>query len=241
VDAGWKWNNEKGLQFSTGPSLQWYRYDADENEGRFIEGQGRVGSYDSLTVDRAKWHAGWTADLELDQRNHPLLPSWGSYLNLNLRAYHAINTYARSYGQVNMAIALYRSLNAGRTIVLANRTGAGITVGHAAFYQSQFLGGHENLQGFRQYRFAGDHLLWNNLELRIKLADWGGYILPGQFGFTGFYDLGRVWQRGESSRRWHQGVGGGFYYAPAQMALFQLVAGYSREGWLPYFTVGFRF
>lgn len=241
VDAGWKWNNEKGLQFSTGPSLQWYRYDADENEGRFIEGQGRVGSYDSLTVDKAKWHAGWTADLVLDQRNHPLLPNWGSYLNLNLRAYHAISTYARSYGQVNMAIALYRSLNARRTIILANRIGAGFTIGHAAFYQSQFLGGHENLQGFRQYRFAGDHLLWNNLELRIKLADWGGYVLPGQFGFTGFYDLGRVWQRGESSRSWHQGVGGGFYYAPAQMALFQLVAGYSREGWLPYFTVGFRF
>lgn len=241
VDPGWKWDNEKRLQFSTGPSLQWYRYDADENTGRFIDGPGRIGTYDSATVDRAKWHAGWTADLILDQRNHPILPTWGSYLDINLRAYQAISAFARPYGQANISIALYRSLNARRTIVLANRTGAGFTVGHAAFYQSQFLGGHENLQGFRQYRFAGDHLFWNNLELRIKLADWGGYILPGQFGFTGFYDLGRVWQRGQVSTRWHQGVGGGFYFAPARMALFQLVAGYSREGWLPYFTVGFRF
>jgi len=25
------------------------------------------------------------------------------------------------------------------------------------------------------------------------------------------------------------------------MAVFQLVAGYSQEGWYPYFTMGFRF
>ena len=58
---------------------------------------------------------------------------------------------------------------------------------------------------------------------------------------TGFYDLGRVWLKNEESNRWHQGVGGEFYFATARLALIQVVAGYSREGWLPYFTVGIRF
>jgi hemolysin activation/secretion protein len=126
-------------------------------------------------------------------------------------------------------------------VVVADRVGGAVTVGKAAFYQSAFLGSHENLLGFRQYRFAGDHSLYNNLEFRIKLANFASYILPGQFGITGFYDAGRVWVKGESSNVWHQGVGGGLYFAPAQMAVIQVQAGYSNEGWYPYIIMGFRF
>ncbi len=32
-------------------------------------------------------------------------------------------------------------------------------------------------------------MFYNNLELRIKLADIANYILPGQLGLTGFYDI----------------------------------------------------
>jgi len=52
---------------------------------------------------------------------------------------------------------------------------------------------------------------------------------------------GRVWEENDNSGEWHAGVGGGFYFAPAHMVVLQLVAGYSKEGWLPYFTMGFRF
>jgi outer membrane translocation and assembly module TamA len=119
--------------------------------------------------------------------------------------------------------------------------GGVVTVGKTAFYQSAFLGGHENLLGYRQYRFAGQHSMYNNLELRVRLADVASYILPGQLGLVGFYDVGRVWEKNESSDLWHQGTGGGLYFSPAQMALFQFVVGYSNEGVYPYFTMGFRF
>lgn len=241
ADLGFRWKDAKSLRFSMGPSVQWYRYDADENINRFLDDPSNTGSYDSSSIRETKWHAGWSAQLSHDTRNNVVLPSWGSFVDVKLQAYHGLSKFARSNGQANISVAIYKPLNAKRTIILAERLGGGVTVGKTTFYQSQFLGGHENLQGFRQYRFAGQHMMFNNLELRIKLADWGGYLLPGQFGFTGFYDLGRVWQTGESSQRWHQGVGGGFYFAPARMALLQLVAGYSREGWLPYLTVGFRF
>ena len=138
-------------------------------------------------------------------------------------------------------VAVYKSLNKRSTLVVANRLGGAVTIGKAAFYQSAFLGGHENLFGFRQYRFAGEHMIYNNLEFRLKLANFASYILPGQFGMTGFYDVGRVWEKNESSNIWHQGVGGGFYFAPAQMAVFQVTAGWSKEGWFPYVIMGFRF
>jgi hypothetical protein len=57
----------------------------------------------------------------------------------------------------------------------------------------------------------------------------------------GLFDIGRVWQKDDPSHDWHNGVGGGFYFAPAQLALFQCVVSYSSEGWYPTVALGFRF
>lgn len=221
--------------------MQLYRYDSDENEGRFISNAALIGSYDSSSIEKHKLHLGLVLNFENDTRNNALIPTWGSLVKFRIQGYQGMNTVARSFIQINPEISIYKALNTRRSIILAERLGGGITIGKTAFYQSQFIGGHENLLGYRQYRFAGQHALFNNLELRIKLADFASYILPGQFGLTGFFDIGRVWEPAEESRKWHNGYGGGIYYAPARMAILQLVAGYSKEGWLPYFTVGFRF
>jgi outer membrane translocation and assembly module TamA len=152
-----------------------------------------------------------------------------------------MNNYSKSYVQVIPEATFYKPLNARRTIVLAERLGGGISLGKTAFYQSLFIGGHENLLGYRQFRFAGQHSLYNNLELRMKIADFASYFLPGQLGLTYFFDIGRVWEKKDNSGEWHTGAGGGVYFAPAQLVVLQLVAGHSKEGWLPYFTMGFRF
>jgi outer membrane translocation and assembly module TamA len=84
-------------------------------------------------------------------------------------------------------------------------------------------------------------MIYNNLEARIKLTDFTGYIIGGQFGMVAFYDAGRVWVKDEKSKTWHHGTGGGLYFAPAQMIVVSAVAGYSSEGLYPYITLGFRF
>jgi hemolysin activation/secretion protein len=119
--------------------------------------------------------------------------------------------------------------------------GGTVTFGSPAFYQSAFIGGQENLLGYRQYRFAGQHSFYNNLELRVKVADIANYLLPGQFGISGFYDAGRVWIKHDNSGKWHNGVGGGIYFAPASLVAFSFVMGHSTEGWYPYFAMGLRF
>ena len=137
--------------------------------------------------------------------------------------------------------SIYRSLTNNGSVVLANRLGGGFTVGKPAFYQLLFLDGKDNLMGYRQYRFAGKQMLYNNLEMRVKLTDFAGYVLPGQFGITGFFDVGRVWVDGENSQKWHNGFGGGFYFAPAQLFLLRATLSYSDEGLYPYISFGFRF
>ncbi len=241
LEAAARWRSGKSNSFSVGPSFQYYRFSADDNAGRFINQPDKLHSYDSATIDKDKTHAGLVAAFIHDGRSSGILPLFGNYFNARLQGYAGLNSYSKSYLQFTAQLAFYRSLDRKSNIVLANRIGGGITAGKTTFYQSLFLGGQSNMLGFRQFRFAGEHSLYNNLELRIKLGDLASYILPGQIGVLAFYDIGKVWQQGYNDKSWHQGVGGGIYFAPAQLFVFQMLAGYSNEGWYPYFTAGFRF
>ncbi|MCG2617445.1 BamA/TamA family outer membrane protein [Terrimonas sp. NA20] len=241
LDPAFRWRGAKGSAFSVGPSAYYYTFDADDNAGRFISNTAQVGSYDSLTLDQKKLHLGVVMTYVNDNRNNKVIPQWGSFINIRLQAYKGMGMYAKDFVQLIPEVALYKNLNRRATIILAERFGGTVTLGKTAFYQSAFLGGQENLLGYRQFRFAGQHSFYNNLELRIKLADLVNYILPGQFGITGFWDVGRVWQNPDNSSKWHSGVGGGIYFAPASMLSLSFVMGNSSEGWYPYFTMGLRF
>jgi hypothetical protein len=239
--VGLRWRNNKGVSFSVGPALQHYGFDSADNKGRFLSNGGRVATYDSATISKNKTHAGVVMDFLVDRRNNMLLPSKGYNLDVRLKAYGGVSNYAKSFGQLSSSFSVYVPLDKKNFIVLADRLGGAITVGKNAFYQSVFIGGHENLLGYRQYRFAGEHAIYNNLEARVRLTNFTGYIIPGELGLVAFYDAGRVWVDDENSDTWHQGVGGGLYFAPAKLAVLSVVAGHSTEGWYPYVTLGFRF
>jgi hypothetical protein len=238
LDPALRWRM-KNSSLSAGPSLYYYTYDTDDNIGRFINNTGKIGSYDSLIINEHKLHLGGAVQFSLDTRHSKILPYKGVNINIRLQAYKGVGKYAEDFAQLIPEFSFYKKL--GSSIVIAERIGGTVSIGAPAFYQSAFIGGHENLLGYRQYRFAGQHSIFNNLEVRIKLADVASYILPGQFGVTTFWDAGRVWVKHDNSGKLHHGVGGGIYFAPASLFAFNLVLGYSEEGVLPYFTMGLRF
>lgn len=241
ADALLRWReNAKGAIY-VGTSFQFYHFDEDDNKNRFITDPSMLHTYDSATIDKDKVFAGAIVQYIYDKRDSKLLPTNGGYFSLKLQGYAGLNDYSRSFAQILPELSIYKSLDRQSAVVLANRTGGGITLGNAAFYQSLFLGGHENLLGYRQYRFAGKQMFYNNTELRIKIANIASYILPGQFGLVGFYDIGRVWVNHDKSDFWHQGAGGGIYFAPAQLVVVQAMVGASREGWYPYITLAMRY
>ncbi|TSD67041.1 BamA/TamA family outer membrane protein [Inquilinus sp. KBS0705] len=240
LDPAVRFHTGKNATISVGPSLQFYQLSFDDNKGRFINNSSQIGSYDSLTVDKGKAHAGVVINLNSNQRNAGILPTKGYYININLSAYKGLNGYSESFAQLRPEVTFYQKINATGTIVLSDRIGGGVSVGKPAFYQSMFLGGQGNLLGYLQYRFAGKHMVYNNLQARIKLANIASYIVPGQLGISGFYDTGRVWIENDRSDKWHQGVGGGLYFAPAGLTILQVLAGHSEEGWYPYVSLNFR-
>ena len=236
-----RWTFNVRSTLSVGPAVQYYHYDSSDNTGRFIEQPGAVKTYDSTSFGTDKTHLGLIITYTHDLRNNKMVPAWGSSVNVQVRAWDGISSAAKSYGQVSANLALYKSIDARSTIILAERLGGTFSIGSPAYYQSAFLGGQGNLMGYSKFRFAGQSMLYNNLELRIKLADFVNYILPGQFGMFTFFDIGRVWEKNEYSAKWHNGTGGGLYFTPAQLAVIQLMVGHSTEGWYPYLSLGFRF
>lgn len=241
LTSGLRWQNSRGLSFVAGPSIQHYRFDSAENKGRFLASGRFIHSYDSNTLAKSKTHTGLIMNLLINKRNNKVIPTSGYQLLIKMQGFGGLNKYSESFAQVVPEFSVYLPVNKKRSFVIANRIGGGLSIGKTAFYQSLFAGGQENLLGYRQYRFAGEHVLYNNLEARLRVANFTGYILPGEFGVLAFYDVGRVWTRNEQSKIWHQGTGGGLYFAPAKLAVLSVVAGYSKEGWYPYITVGFRF
>lgn len=235
-----RWNLGEATIISTGPSIQYYKLRTGDNVGRFINNRSKLNSYDSLMVDKEKAHLGLLVNLVSNKRNNNILPTSGYNLDVSIQGYTGLNQYSRTYFQVRPEFTYYLSLNARGSIVLSDRVGGGLSFGKPGFYQSMFLGGQGNLLGYLQNRFAGDHMLYNNLQARLKLLDVISYILPGQFGITGLYDIGRVWVRGEASDKWHTGAGGGLYFSPAGLSLVQLLVSHSKEGWYPYVSLSVR-
>ncbi|HEY4195052.1 MAG TPA: BamA/TamA family outer membrane protein [Mucilaginibacter sp.] len=239
-DPALRWHTGKGSTISLGPSFQYYNFDTNGNLGRAVNQPGLIHSYDSTNFEKQKAHGGLISEYVSDTKDSKLLPTKGYFLNIKLEGYTGLNNNAKSFAQLRPEFTFFQKVDSAARLVLSDRIGGGVSVGNPAFYQYMYLGGQGNLLGYLQNRFAGQQMAYNNLQARLRLANIGGYILPGQLGITGFYDVGRVWIDGEHSDTWHQGEGGGIYFAPATLTVIQIIAGHSNEGWYPYIAFNFR-
>lgn len=184
-------------------------------------------------------YAGLTAGWVYDTRNNVGIPTKGVYWKTTFLAQHQLNE-SDKYGSVTTEFRFY--INPGQSgLVIADRIGAGTTIGDPAFYQRMQIGGVNSLRGFNSRRFTGNTMFYNNLDLRLKLFNFTSYLVPGTVGMIGFTDVGRVWEKGERSGRWHQGYGGGLYVMPGEVILVQGSVGFSKEASMLYLSIGFNF
>ena len=67
-------------------------------------------------------------------------------------------------------------------------------------------------------------------------------LVPGEIGLFGLGDVGRVYLAGQSSDRWHTGVGGGLWLSFLSRAnLVSVAAAHSVEGTRVYVRAGFAY
>ncbi len=222
-----------------GLAAQYYTAAAINNNNRFLNKFDT--QYPLQQVFGNKVFTGIIAGLIFDTRNDQVLPSKGFYWNTVITGMQQLGGSKNSYAKLLSDFSWYAGTGKKNNLIIANRVGTGTTAGHPAFFQRLGLGGAQSMRGFHTNRFTGNAILYHNLELRLKLFDFNSYILPGTVGLIGFNDVGRVWASGEHSTQWHDSYGGGIYIIPARLLLIQGVVGFSKEGALPYISIGFRF
>jgi len=106
---------------------------------------------------------------------------------------------------------LYFSTKGHRPLTFGYRIGGATNLGDYQFFQSNMLSGTENLRGFNRNRFAGRSAIYQNIDLRWKLANFKTYLFPGKLGLITFWDAGKVAIDDETSRKIHHGFGGGVW------------------------------
>jgi hypothetical protein len=230
------------LYMTLGPTYEFYSMDAGKNINRYIL-QTASNGVDPKTIFEDQSYAGGKLSLNIDFRNNKIMPSRGINWQTSLKVLNGLNDASKNLTQLNTDMSLYLSFRSNANFVIATRFGAGKNFGEGfEFYQAQYLGGTENLRGYRKYRFAGQSMAFNNTELRFKIADFRTYLFPGSLGLFIFHDAGRVWAKNDPSpAKWHTGYGGGLWFSPMTRLVITAAYTASEEDNLPLVTFGWQF
>jgi len=151
-----------------------------------------------------------SGSISLDMRDNAAAPKHGGFLAVEGSYFPKGLDNQNSFGKIRAEARSYLSVDPFTEITLATRIGAEKIWGDHPFFESVYLGGKSTLRGFDKERFAGDASVFGGAELRVSLGKFL-VLLPGTFGVTALGETGRVYLSGETSSRWHNAVGGGFW------------------------------
>jgi hypothetical protein len=170
--------------------------------------------------------------------DHPFVPSKGFKFSGMAGYTHNLTTPDNSFARLSSDVSAYIPLV--NFISLGLRAGGAANIGDAEFYQLNTLGSHDNLRGFRKWRFYGKQMFYNNNELRF-MFDARNKLFNGKYGFITFFDNGRVWQPGEISNKWHSAYGVGGFVSLFNKVILSGSYGKSKEDDVISFYFGFYF
>ncbi|WP_321297002.1 BamA/TamA family outer membrane protein [Marinifilum fragile] len=166
---------------------------------------------------------------EWDTRDSKVIPVRGMYWKNSWSFFRGLGKNDHNFQKMETDLRFYTSLGRPQRSILAVRFGAAHNTSGYSFYQANKLGLKSNLRGYRQGRFAGDDMVYQNTDFRFRLAKFKSYFMVGELGLLAFNDFGRVWLDGESSRKWHHGYGGGFWMSPFKLMVLTANFGMSEE------------
>jgi len=226
---------------SIGPSYfhYWSRY--KDNDNRILGKPSMIGS-DSASVYGVKQFLGGKANLDINYVNSEIFPTRGITWFTELSSMVGLNSNSQSITKLISDMTIYASLNDASRLGAVFRLGGGhIFSKDYEYFQALSIGANNVLRGYRKNRFSGSSLLYASTELRLRLFTSKSYIVPGDVGMMGFYDLGKVWQKGVKSKVWHGAYGGGFYFIPYSLVMISATVAFSPEDQLYNFSLGTKF
>ena len=229
------------LHIMAGPVVYHYWDKYEDNKDRIL-GDPSVIGLDSSNIYSRKTYLGGSASILINNLDNVLLPTRGINWITEFTSLAGVTKSSKPFTSLTSDMTVHAALSDPARVVAVLKLGGGhIFSKQYEYFQALNLGANNFLRGFRKNRFSGNSLAYGSLELRVKLFDSKSYVFPGPVGIIGFNDVGRVWLKGEDSKKWHYSYGGGFYYAAYNYALISFTMAYSKEEKLFNFSVGTRF
>ncbi|MEO6329351.1 MAG: metallophosphoesterase [Ginsengibacter sp.] len=229
------------VNVSIGPSYFHYWSNYEDNKKRIL-GNAAAAGFDSANIYSIKDYLGGRLKFDINFINDEFFPTRGVVWNSEFSSLVSLNKSSHTITKLVSDMQVYAPLRDPDKVVAVVRIGGGhIFSKNFEYFQALNLGANNFLRGFRKNRFSGSSLLYGSFELRIKLFKSQSYILPGNVGLITFYDLGKVWLKGEVSKRVHAAYGGGLYYAPFNLFFISATIGISPEDQLFNFSLGKKF
>ncbi len=229
------------IQLSIGPTYfhYWSRY--KDNDKRIL-GKPTIIGTDSLGIYGKKQFFGGKLKLDISYLNSETFPTRGITWFTEFSSLRGFNSITHALTKLTSDMTIYASISdKSRVSAVLHLGGGHIFSKQFEYFQALNLGANNFLRGYRKNRFSGSSIAYASTDLRLKLFKSQSYVLPGDVGLVGFYELGKVWQRGEISKKWHTDFGGGIYYVPYNLIMLSLTVAKSPEDNLFNFTLGTKF
>jgi hypothetical protein len=242
------------LRFSGGP---WLEYSRTQNGNRLIDierpyGSGKfgsIGAFANVQFDTRRSKGDAEMDLALPLHENPAAgyPTSGFLIDITSEVSPPVWDVDKTWGAIEGSVSAFVSAGEGDRATLALRVGGRDTWGRTPYFNAAYIGGgnffsgNATVRGLRAQRFAGDSSVFGNLDLRVFVARLK-VVVPSDVGVLAFGDVGRVFEDGESSKKWHPAYGGGVWIAPlARTNAISFTVAKSEEETLFYLRVGFNF
>ncbi|WP_411767332.1 metallophosphoesterase [Winogradskyella sp. A3E31] len=211
VDLGLLKESSFGSDY--GMKLMLQAIEVDDTDNRFIT--DFVPSPNEEFYAR-RYFAGFQGDYNYHSADDEIETTRGMDFNIAGGLKTELKDYKRTYAYTNAHLGFFNALNRNRKLVLKTDLWTQIRFGNDfLFYQAANIGDGAGLRGYRTERFTGKNSLVGRADIRYAFESFKTKWFPVQIGiFTGA-DVGRVWNKGDFSKKWHNDYGGGFWVAAA--------------------------
>ncbi len=228
------WRGEQGGSFKAG--IFYETNEVERTPNRFIEGLPA----NNAVFDKQDFY-GIDAKYHFENKDNDAFPTLGMQVALQVGYKNNVDT-SKGFGYLIPELGFDYKLVPSGQLVLATDFRANINLGDDfEFYQGATLGANNGLRGYRNERFTGKTAFVQSTDLRWNFSDLKTGLLPIHIGVFGGVDYGRVWIDNDSSDKWNNSFGGGFFVNMADMMTGNISAFNSDDGLRLAFKLGFGF
>lgn len=210
----------------------------EKTEGRYISEAPEI----SEAIFRSKEFVGATYAFSYLNKDHPVFPQLGMELNATANWKTSLNHENQNFLTLTGHLKIDHRIDKNGRFVLANALSAAwINNRNFEFYQAANIGGDNGLRAYRTQRFSGKSFVLNSSEIRWNLGQLRNSFLPASYGVALGYDVGRVWNPGERSTKWHQSAGASVWLTMLNKISLRMNGFSGEDGFRLSFGLGMSF